>query len=138
MSGESGVGSWRSATNQTFFFKKKIPLPKRHLVIVYSDFRDGIKARFVHPASPSVHRRQVLFEGRLVLEIHVTTVTLIRPVPTVDVEMVLEGALGGESLQTHHALERADAHVAADMPVEVLLLSEGFPTLQAQEELVHL
>lgn len=70
-------------------------------------------------------------------KVHVTTVALVGPVAAVDVQVILEGTLGSEGLQAHHALEGPDAHVTPDMSVEILFLRKCFAALQTQEEFVH-
>lgn len=79
----------------------------------------------------------MLFQSRLVFKVHVATMTLVGPVTTVYVQVILEGTFGSEGLQAHHALEGADAHVPPNVPVEILLLRKCFATLQTQEEFVH-
>lgn len=79
----------------------------------------------------------MLFKSRLVFEVHVAAVTLVGPVPTVYVQVILECTFGCEGLQAHHALEGADAHVPPDVSVQVLFLCKCFATLQTQEEFVH-
>lgn len=80
----------------------------------------------------------MLFESRFVFEIHITTMAFIWPVPTVDVQVVLKCAFSSKGLQAHGALKGSYTHVSSNMPVEIFLLCECFPTLQAQEEFMHL
>lgn len=105
-------------------------------IIVYFNFCNSVQV-WLFAAAPPMNRSQMLFKSRLVFEVHVAAVALVGPVPAVDVEVILQRALGCEGLQAHHALEGPDPHVPPDVPVEILFLCKGFATLQAQEEFVH-
>ena len=80
----------------------------------------------------------MLFEGRFVLEIHVTTVAFVWPIPTVYIQVVLKCAFRSKCLQAHSTLKGPYAHVPSNVPVEIFLLCKYFPTLKAQEQFMHL
>lgn len=63
------------------------------------------------------------------LEIHVTTVAFVGPIPTVYVQVVLKCAFSSKCLQAYSALKGPYAHVPSNVPVEILLLCKCFPTL---------
>ena len=64
----------------------------------------------------------MLFEGRFVLEIHVTTVAFVWPIPTVYIQVVLKCAFRSECLQAHRTLKGPYARVPSNVPVETFLL----------------
>lgn len=59
----------------------------------------------------------MLFEGGLVLEIHVTAVAFVGSIPAVYIQVVLKGAFSGKGLQAQGTLKRPYAHVAPDVSV---------------------
>ena len=70
----------------------------------------------------------MLFEGRFVLEIHVTTVAFVWPVPTVYIQVVLKCAFHSKCLQAHSTLKGLYAHVPSNVPVVIFLSSGYMPT----------